>query len=138
MSYKTKITSCSVVKISCIYIYMKIVLLHLLLLLMYPGKRGLFIFYNQLGAVLKNKQLAELEKDRNGLEERDIIIHLFEKDSAKDKVKEYHIRAAKAFTIILIGKDGGEKLRFDSVLSTKKLFAAIDAMPMRKAEMKNK
>jgi len=41
----------------------------------------------------------------------------------------------RAFSVVLIGKDGGEKLRRDSFLSTRELFAFVDAMPMRRAEM---
>ena len=40
------------------------------------------------------------------------------------------------FAVLLIGKDGGAKLRSDRPISLTKLFAAIDAMPMRQAEMR--
>lgn len=41
------------------------------------------------------------------------------------------------FVVILIGKDGGQKLRLDqSVLTEPQLFPLIDAMPMRQAEMR--
>jgi hypothetical protein len=40
------------------------------------------------------------------------------------------------FTIILIGKDGGEKIRRESSVDLKEIFAIIDAMPMRQQEMK--
>lgn len=39
------------------------------------------------------------------------------------------------FTIILIGKDGGEKLRQHTPITAEKLNAMIDAMPMRREEM---
>ena len=42
------------------------------------------------------------------------------------------------FTIILIGKDGGEKIRQESAVDLKEIFAIIDAMPMRQQEMKKK
>jgi hypothetical protein len=42
------------------------------------------------------------------------------------------------FTIILIGKDGGEKIRQESPVDLKEIFAIIDAMPMRQQEMKKK
>ena len=41
------------------------------------------------------------------------------------------------FTVILIGKDGGEKLRATRPLSIAKLNRTIDAMPMRQEEMKH-
>ncbi len=42
------------------------------------------------------------------------------------------------FAAILIGKDGGAKLRSSKPLSMQKLEEAIDAMPMRKDEVKSK
>ena len=38
------------------------------------------------------------------------------------------------FTVILIGKDGGEKLRSNKPISWQNLQSTIDAMPMRQAE----
>ncbi|MEM7655250.1 MAG: DUF4174 domain-containing protein [Bacteroidota bacterium] len=41
------------------------------------------------------------------------------------------------FVVILIGKDGGEKARRkDEILSNETLFPIIDAMPMRRSEMR--
>lgn len=39
------------------------------------------------------------------------------------------------FTVVLIGKDGGEKLRFNEVPDLRTIFAVIDGMPMRSREM---
>jgi hypothetical protein len=39
---------------------------------------------------------------------------------------------------VLIGKDGGEKLRRTTPLSPEELFAIVDAMPMRRAEMRER
>ena len=38
--------------------------------------------------------------------------------------------------MILVGKDGTEKLRAHHVVSAQALFALIDAMPMRQREMR--
>lgn len=43
----------------------------------------------------------------------------------------------KAFEVILIGLDGGVKLHQSRLLTKEKLFNTIDAMPMRRAEMRN-
>ncbi len=40
------------------------------------------------------------------------------------------------FTALLIGKDGGEKLRSDIPVGPADLFPLIDAMPMRQQEMR--
>ena len=42
----------------------------------------------------------------------------------------------RSFSVVLIGKDGGEKLRRATPLSPEELFAIVDAMPMRRAEMR--
>jgi len=42
------------------------------------------------------------------------------------------------FTVILVGKDGGEKLRDSKPLPFARLQATIDAMPMRRQEMKER
>lgn len=44
---------------------------------------------------------------------------------------------APAFSVVLIGKDGGEKLRRTTPLPPEELFAVVDAMPMRRAEMRS-
>lgn len=46
--------------------------------------------------------------------------------------------APDQFTVILIGKDGGEKLRSHEPLSWQKLSSTIDSMPMRKDEVQGK
>lgn len=43
-----------------------------------------------------------------------------------------------AFELLLIGLDGGVKLRQQDILQTEKLFSLIDGMPMRRAEMQRK
>lgn len=47
----------------------------------------------------------------------------------------FHI-PRNSFTVVLVGKDGGEKLRSDQPVSWDKLQGTIDSMPMRQAEMR--
>lgn len=42
------------------------------------------------------------------------------------------------FLLVLVGKDGGVKLTSRSVVSRERLFALIDAMPMRRDEMRRR
>jgi hypothetical protein len=42
------------------------------------------------------------------------------------------------FAVILMGKDGGIKLRRQSQTKLTDIFALIDAMPMRREEMRQK
>jgi hypothetical protein len=40
-----------------------------------------------------------------------------------------------AFAVLLIGKDGGLKNRFDAPVTVDEIFGLIDVMPMRMREM---
>jgi hypothetical protein len=51
--------------------------------------------------------------------------------------RRFHVRP-NDFTVILIGKDGGEKLRAHQPISLDTLRSTIDAMPMRQEEMRSK
>lgn len=45
---------------------------------------------------------------------------------------------AEAFTVVLVGLDGGEKLRRGAPIAMDELFAVIDAMPMRADELRER
>ena len=99
-------------------------------------ERQLLIFGNDKNPLLVQQQLALFSKEAAGIKERDIKITVVSKDDLLNK--KYHIKA-EIFSVILLGKDGTEKFRTDEILLPQKLFAIIDAMPMRQAEMnKNK
>jgi hypothetical protein len=51
--------------------------------------------------------------------------------------RRFHISPAD-FTVILLGKDGGEKLRSSKPLTLEKLTSTIDAMPMRQDEVRSR
>ncbi len=51
--------------------------------------------------------------------------------------KRFHVKAGE-FTVILLGRDGGEKLRAHTPISWDTLQSTIDAMPMRRDEMKRR
>lgn len=51
--------------------------------------------------------------------------------------RRFHV-APGDFAVVLLGKDGGEKLQSSKPLSMDRLSAVIDAMPMRREEMKGR
>jgi hypothetical protein len=51
--------------------------------------------------------------------------------------RRFHV-APSDFTVILLGKDGGEKLRSTKPLTLQKLSDTIDAMPMRQDEIRSR
>lgn len=95
------------------------------------------------------KQINLLKKDRKGLVERKLIVYqitsgayreglLYTSVWQESKVLfEHYVSKDDAFEIILIGLDGGIKLRQTELLDTETLFSTIDKMPMRRSEMKS-
>jgi hypothetical protein len=87
------------------------------------------------GQVEFQTQLQWLEKDSLEVTERDLKIEAVEFNN--ELAKRYHIKSGE-FTVLLIGRDGGEKYRTHAPVTTKRLFGIIDAMPMRKSEIQHK
>lgn len=79
------------------------------------------------------QQINAFSDEKTGLDERKIIVyHLLPKDEFYVKYKQTNSK----FEFVLIGLDGGEKLRQDTFLPVEKLYDTVDSMPMRKAEMR--
>ena len=111
-------------------------------------QRALLVFSNG------NNQLAEAQLNVaashvDGFQQRDLLlvgltgsnsaVPTAELSAADDSAarKRFNVRPGE-FTVILIGKDGGEKLRSHQVVTWDKLQTTIDAMPMRQNEMQTR
>lgn len=116
----------------------------------YQWQNRLVLIFSQTDSGdLYQQQLTEFEGNKEGFADRDLIVlHLFSNASSfgddrsisdfdTRKLSDEYDVGTESFTVILIGKDGTEKLRTTSVLETEKLFTVIDAMPMRQREMRN-
>ena len=95
--------------------------------------RTLLIFGKEAAPGTVEQQLLLFQKDTAGMKERDLKIQVI--DVGNSLIKKYKV-LENQFTVLLLGKDGGEKLRTLQLLSTAKLFSIIDAMPMRRQEMR--
>jgi hypothetical protein len=95
------------------------------------------------------EQIKILQDNIEGLEERKLVIYSVMPDRYKKgigaeswmksaRLNDYYRQEGKEFEVILIGLDGGVKFRQSEILSIEKLFATIDAMPMRRNEIRNK
>jgi hypothetical protein len=93
-------------------------------------------------------QLLELDNCKPVLRERKIITYqvLPEKYKQSDHTdwvddhafyRDYQT-GGTAFTIILIGLDGGIKVNSNDLLNCQQIAAVIDQMPMRKAELRRR
>lgn len=98
-----------------------------------------------------SQQVSLLMSAFEELKERKLVIYLCspeetkmlfpeEKIVSKDRKSIYSKfkSSEKGFEFCLIGLDGGVKLRKDVPISKEELFAVIDGMPMRRAELKRK
>ncbi len=92
-------------------------------------------------------RFREAWRDRNrGVSDRDLVlVEIFEQGESRahgerlsgqdaSTLRERFAPRPERSTFVLVGKDGGEKLRRSSV-ELPEIFAAIDAMPMRRAEI---
>ncbi len=83
------------------------------------------------------EQARILAADRPGATERDLV--LVEPALAdQERLRRRYDVAPGEFAVLLIGKDDGVKLRSARPLTVQTLFDAIDAMPMRRAEMRHR
>jgi len=88
------------------------------------------------------QQKSLLAQDAKAVQERDIQVVDLVANQLSAADKEHLGQQLKVsldqFTVLLIGKDGGVKLRQTEPLITQRLFGTIDTMPMRQQEMRKK
>lgn len=100
----------------------------------------------------RHEQLAVLKRDLAGLKERKLKIYQFSPkgyQTGLDKGNNWlsispdfnhkkFTNPVKPFTIYLIGLDGGIKMEKYKIVALPTIFALIDGMPMRRAELRGK
>ena len=94
--------------------------------------------------------IKKLQGQEDELVERDLLVFsILERGQSRlgDSVINRHSAASlryrfsitpSQFTVVLVGKDGGEKLRRGAAVDIDEIFSVIDAMPMRRREMEEK
>jgi hypothetical protein len=92
--------------------------------------------------------LSRIDASRCAFLERDMVIGILLTEGQStlagqpinavdsQRLSERYAIGENAFTALLIGKDGGEKLRVDEVPDLSTIYAVIDGMPMRSGEMR--
>ena len=110
--------------------------------------RVVLIFSDDKSSSKLKKQVDLFQKEKVSLEERKLKIYQFAEGDFKygfdDSWKKSTIKTKRfndkeeSFKIVLIGLDGGIKLKQNTILTPEKLFIIIDGMPMRKRELKIK
>ncbi len=110
----------------------------LMTLISTESPRQVLLFYTDRGLEKQKAQSKILDAHQKDIGERDIKVQRFSYSETNfAEWKKWNIDTASPFTFILVGRDGGEKLRSGEVVSAEKLFGLIDAMPMRKNEIES-
>ena len=111
--------------------------------------RPLLIFAPSAQDMRLMDQVGVLQANQKGAKERDLLAvavpetgevsvgkMLAPEEAAKAR-QRFHVGPGE-FAVVLVGKDGGEKLRSAKPLAFKRLEDVIDGMPMRQEEMHGK
>ncbi len=95
-------------------------------------------------------QLTEFRTHSAGMKERKLVVYQVQSNQFKrglsadnewinsNKLYQKYKSDDSPFEVVLIGLDGGVKLTQNNILTCEKLFAIIDAMPMRRRELRRK
>lgn len=97
-------------------------------------KRVLLIFAPSANDAGYLEQKEWLEAHNADLQERDLVVFYLLPSDATPLLEHFDITES-SFTVVLIGKDGSGKERYDNPVQPKALFRTIDQMPMRRREM---
>ena len=82
-------------------------------------------------------QRKELSVESPDWKERDLVLVEVIGPEKADLRGALNLKAGD-FTVLLIGKDGGVKLRSGTPVSSREIFELIDSMPMRRQEIRSK
>lgn len=108
-------------------------------------KKRVVIVFGDTGDKRVAQQVKILTDQRSELGERDLVVIGVTDEAARaflgsvsklDAValrREADIKKDR-FQVVLVGKDGGIKLRSETIVSDVDMFEVIDRMPMRRAE----
>lgn len=112
--------------------------------------RLVLILTNDTNSRIYQNQIDELYSDKQGLKDRKLVIYTvlrnqFKRDDMtnrgwvlSDDLYSKYKESEESIEILLIGLDGGVKLRQSEFLSNEELFGRIDQMPMRQRELQDK
>jgi hypothetical protein len=97
--------------------------------------RLVLVFAPEASHPLAMAQHQLLDAHQAGLTDRAVEVLWLNPTLHQALYTQYRIDT-RAFGVILVGKDGGEKLRSEKPVTAEALFGLIDAMPMRQAEVR--
>ncbi|UZE47543.1 DUF4174 domain-containing protein [Rhodopseudomonas sp. P2A-2r] len=79
------------------------------------------------------------QQNASGMAERQIVlIEAADDDDRSRELRRQFSGGDRAFKVVLVGKDGNAAVSSDRPLAANELFGKVDAMPMRRDEMRRK
>ncbi len=112
--------------------------------------RLLFLFAPDQNHLLYKKLKSEIIIQQAEVKDRDLVVfEILEQNASKsnltpldrqtaDSIRNQFRVPPNTFGLILVGKDGGIKLKRQDQVSLEEVFDLIDSMPMRQREMRQK
>ncbi|RYG45300.1 DUF4174 domain-containing protein [bacterium] len=94
-------------------------------------KHRLLVVSGEAGDAKVKQVHREAKEAEEEFRSRDLLLI----DIGQDASTRARLQLPEGFSVALIGKDGGVKLRRTEPIDSKELFGIIDAMPMRQEEM---
>jgi len=99
-------------------------------------KRPIVVFADSPADPNFGQQIEYLESRAQELLDRDVVV-LTDTDPSEESALRTKLRP-RGFMLVLIGKDGGVKLRKPYPWDVRQLMRAIDSMPMRQREIRER
>lgn len=106
--------------------------------------RVLMLVSDDVDNEILNTQLEILNKSAEAFKERDLILFIITpKNTFTSNKTSVNLKGIAPYQknnfegVILLGKDGGVKLKEPFTVSSKTILNLIDSMPMRRGEMKS-
>jgi hypothetical protein len=111
--------------------------------------RPLLVFAGADTSAALAEQRRAFDQSRAGFQQRDMVVVWIVGHSAvaelgpavqgsAAELRKRHGVSAVEFRVVLVGKDGGVKLTSAEPLSAGRIFSVVDAMPMRRDEMRRR
>ncbi|MBD2772442.1 DUF4174 domain-containing protein [Iningainema tapete] len=101
--------------------------------------RVLLVFAPSEKASAYQQQMQLFNQYKPGFADRDLVlVQVLADEESNANLRDRFDVGKDDFRVILVGKDGGVKSRYNSPVQAKAIFNEIDAMPMRRQEMRER